>query len=89
MLTQSKRKQLLGVEGCIVEGLQMSGDGSLLADLRLYKKQQQRCGICGQKRPWYNPGRGERHASPSAPASGYALGCEGTRLRYFTNLSKG
>jgi transposase len=38
----------------------MSSDGLLVGSLRLYKKQQQRCGICGRKSPWYDRGRGDR-----------------------------
>ena len=60
MLTKSISKTLLGVSRCVVEDLYLSDDGSLVARLRLHRKERQRCGICGRRCPRYDQGEGRR-----------------------------
>jgi len=56
-------KCLLGVQGCVVEALELGGpEGSqeVVALLRPSRCRRQRCGICGRRSPGYDRGGGRR-----------------------------
>ena len=52
-------RRLLGVENVIVEGVRLENQ-DLVIEVRLYRRQQNRCGRCGQRAAGYDPGEGRR-----------------------------
>jgi transposase len=52
-------RRLLGVENVIVEGVRLEQD-ELVVEVRLYRRQRNRCGRCGQRSPRYDAGEGRR-----------------------------
>ena len=59
MRNSSVWRRLLGVENVIVEGLRLEQQ-DLVVEVRLYRRQRNRCGRCGQRRPRYDAGEGRR-----------------------------
>lgn len=52
-------RRLLGVENVIVEGIRLEQQ-DLIVEVRLYRRQQNRCGRCGQRSARYDAGEGRR-----------------------------
>ncbi len=59
MRDSSVWRRLLGVENVIVEGVRMEHQ-ELVIELRLFRRQQHRCGRCGRRAARYDPGEGRR-----------------------------
>ncbi len=52
-------RRLLGVGNVVVEGVRVENQ-DLVIEVRLYRRQQHRCGRCGQRAARYDPGEGRR-----------------------------
>lgn len=59
MRDSSVWRRLLGVENVIVEGVRLEQD-ELVVEVRLYRRQRNRCGRCGQRSARYDAGEGRR-----------------------------
>ena len=54
-------RALLGVEKTVIERVEFDGDAELLvAHVRATARARSRCGVCGRRRPGYDPGEGRR-----------------------------
>ena len=54
-------RALLGVEKTVIERVEFDEDAELLvAHVRPTARARSRCGVCGQRRPGYDPGEGRR-----------------------------
>ena len=59
MRNSSVWRRLLGVENVIIEGVRLEAE-DLVVEVRLDRRQRNRCGRCGQRRTRYDAGEGRR-----------------------------
>ena len=52
--------RLLGLQGAVVEDVDLGGDGIVVVHVRPRAQERGRCGLCGRRSPGYDRGEGRR-----------------------------